>query len=499
MPHDPRELLTASHIRRRFGATQALADANLTLRAGEVHALLGENGAGKSTLVKILVGADRLDGGALAVDGQPVSFASVTDAVAHGIVPIYQQLSLLPDLSVTENLFAFELAGGPGWRRTDRRWRAEARRALDTVGLAIDPDCPVGDLSLAERQLVEIGRSVLVDCKVLVLDEPTTALTRGEVERLFGVVRDLRDRGRAVLFISHRLDEVMTISDRISVLRNGRSEMEGHPVQGLTADEVVRAMVGREVEQAGFAGGSHGAPVLRAQALSAPGAFEDVALTVHAGEVLAVVGLVGSGALEMAEALSGARPSAGVLTVNGRPVRLGSRRDALKAGVGYLPGDRDRDGVFPTLRVLDNGSACVLDVIARRGFLARGRERRHLLPLLRSLAVKPNDPAAPITGLSGGNQQKVLLARTLSRGDSRVLVVVEPTRGVDIGSRRDIHQALRDDATRGAAVVLASTDLDEVVTVADRVLVMREGRIAAALPASVGTEALLSHMTGAAG
>jgi ABC-type sugar transport system ATPase subunit len=200
----------------------------------------------------------------------------------------------------------------------------------------------------------------------------------------------------------------------------------------------------------------------------------------------------------MAEALSGARPSTGVLAVNGRPVRLGSRRDALKAGIGYLPGDRDRDGVFPTLRVLDNASASALDVIAPRGLLARARERRHFLPLLRSLGVKPDDPAAAITGLSGGNQQKVLLTRTLGRGDCRVLVVVEPTRGVDIGSRRDIHQALRDDASRGAAVVLACTDLDEVVTVADRVLVMRDGRIAAELPAAAGTEALLSHMTGAA-
>jgi ribose transport system ATP-binding protein len=492
------DVLRAVDVTKQFGATVALDSVGITLRPGEVHALLGENGAGKSTLVKILVGAERPDAGSLEMAGRAVTFSSVRDAVAHGVVPIYQQLSLMPHLSVTENLFAFELARGGGWRRTRRAWAAEARRALDAVGLDLDGRRLVGELSLAQRQLVEIARGGLVDCQLLVLDEPTTALTAGEVDRLFTVVRTLRDRGAAVLFISHRLEEVMAISDRISVLRNGRSAMRDVPVPGLTHNEVIRAMVGRDVPPVVLSGGAVGEPVLDVQGLSSTGAFADVSLTVHCGEVLGVVGLMGSGAVEMAEVLAGTRSGTGTVTVNGEAVRLGSRRAALGAGIGYLPGDRDRDGVFPALTVLGNASASALDVVSAWGTLSRARERRQVLGRLRALAVKPDDPGAPITALSGGNQQKVLLARMLSGRPAQVLVTAEPTRGVDIGARRDIHHALRQDADRGAGVLVVSTDLDEVVGLADRVVVMRAGRVAAELPAGVGAEALLSHMTGAA-
>jgi ABC-type sugar transport system ATPase subunit len=491
-------VLRASGITKRFGATLALDSVGITLRPGEVHSLLGENGAGKSTLVKILVGAQRPESGSLTVDGRPVAFHSVRDAVAHGVVPIYQQLSLLPHLSVTENLFAFELARGGGWRRTRKTWGAEARGALDALGLDVDQDALVGDLSLAERQLIEIARSALVDCRLLVLDEPTTALTAREVEQLFSVVRNLRDRGRAVLFISHRLEEVMAISDRVSVLRNGRSEMQDVPMAGLTSGDVIRAMVGSDVEPVEISGGVTGEPVMEARGLSSPGAFQDVSLTVHRGEVLGVVGLIGSGAMAVAEVLAGARRGEGTVVVHGRPMRLGSRRAALRSGVGYLPGDRDRDGVFPTLTVLNNASASALDAISAWGALSRVRERSTVVSRLRSLSVKPDDPGAPITALSGGNQQKVLLARMLSGRQAQALVVAEPTRGVDIGARRDIHQALREDADRGAGVLVMSTDLDEVVALADRVLVMRSGRVVAELPATVGAQGLLAHMTGAA-
>jgi ABC-type sugar transport system ATPase subunit len=492
------DVLRATGITKRFGATVALDSVGITLRPGEVHALLGENGAGKSTLVKILVGAQRPDSGSLTVDDQPVDFHSVRDAVAHGVVPIYQQLSLLPHLSVTENLFAFELARGAGWRRTRKSWGAEARKALDALGLEVDENARVGDLSLAERQLIEIARSALVDCRLLVLDEPTTALTAREVEQLFTVVRNLRDRGRAVLFISHRLEEVMAISDRISVLRNGRSELRDVPMAGLTSGDVIRAMVGSDVEPVETSGSASGEPVLEARGLSSPGAFDDVSLTVHRGEVVGVVGLIGSGAMALAEVLAGARPGTGSVAVDGKALRLGSRRGALRSGVGYLPGDRDRDGVFPTLTVLNNASASALDVIAAWGTVNRNREARAVGARLTALSVKPADPQAPITALSGGNQQKVLLARMLSGRPAKVLVAAEPTRGVDIGARRDIHQALRDDAQRGAAVLMMSTDLDEVVALADRVLVMRAGRLVAELPATVGAHGVLAHMTGAA-
>jgi ABC-type sugar transport system ATPase subunit len=331
-----------------------------------------------------------------------------------------------------------------------------------------------------------------------VLDEPTTALTAREVEQLFAVVRNLRDRGRAVLFISHRLEEVMTISDRISVLRNGRSEMQDVPMAGLTSGDVIRAMVGRDVKPVEASVAVRGEPVMEARGLSSPGAFQNVTLTVHRGEVVGVVGLIGSGATALAEVLAGARPGEGAVEICGRRLRLGSRRTALRRGVGYLPGDRDRDGVFPTLTVLNNASASALDVISAWGTLNRGREGRAVAPRLSSLAVTPADPGAPITALSGGNQQKVLLARMLSGRQAKVLIAAEPTRGVDIGARRDIHQALRDEAQRGAGVVVMSTDLDEVVALADRVLVMRAGRLVVELPASVGAHAVLAHMTGAA-
>lgn len=490
--------MRAAGINKRFGATLALDSVGISLRPGEVHALLGENGAGKSTLVRILVGAQRPDSGSLTVRGQAVAFHSVRDAVAHGVVPIYQKLSLLPHLSVTENLFAFELARGAGWQRARKTWGAEARKALDALGLELDEGTRVGDLSLAERTLIEIARSVLVDCRLLVLDEPTTALTAREVEQLFTVVRNLRDRGRAVLFISHRLEEVMAISDRISVLRNGRSEIQDVPMAGLTSRDVIRAMVGSDVEPVETAGVVNGEPVMEAQGLSSAGAFQDVSLTVHRGEVVGVVGLIGSGAMALAEVLAGARQGEGTVEVCGRRLRLGSRRNALRSGVGYLPGDRDRDGVFPTLTVLNNASASALDVISVWGTVNRNRETRTVVSRLAFLAVKPADPGVLITALSGGNQQKVLLARMLSGRQAKVLVAAEPTRGVDVGARRDIHQALRDDAERGAAVVVMSTDLDEVVALANRVLVMRSGRLVAELPATVGAHGVLAHMTGAA-
>jgi ABC-type sugar transport system ATPase subunit len=489
--------LAARAVSRRFGATTALNEASIELRRGEVHALLGENGAGKSTLVKILVGADRPDGGVLEMDGRPVAFTGVSDAVSRGVVPIYQQLSLMPQLSIVENLFAFQIAEGAGWRRTRRDWTDQARHALQIVGLDLDPDTVVEELSLAERQLVEIARSVLIDCQVLVLDEPTTALTVGEIDQLFAVMNSLRERGRAVLFISHRLDEVMSISDRISVLRNGRSEILGVPARGLSADEVIHAMVGREVESSQFDQCETGPCVLEAKGLASAGSFTDVSLRAHAGEVVAVVGLIGSGAIALAEVLAGSRAAHGSVTVSGRRLALGDRTGALQQGVGYLPGDRDRDGVFPTLTVLQNASACSLDTLDSHGVLRQQVERERLDPMLRSLATKPDSSSVAITALSGGNQQKVMVARMLARPESKVFVMIEPTRGVDIGSRRDIHETIRRVAAEGAAVVVASTDLDEVSTLADRVLVMRDGALVAEVEPAAGPRALLARMTGA--
>jgi ABC-type sugar transport system ATPase subunit len=469
------------------------------MHRGEVHALLGENGAGKSTLVKILVGAVRPDDGRIVLEGEPVRFRGVGDAVARGIVPIYQQLSLIPHLSVAENLFAFDLARGFGLRRAgERGWQGRARHALRAVGLSVDPRIPAGELSLAQRQLVEISRSVIRDCRVLILDEPTTTLNAAEIEHLFAVVRRLRSQGRGVLFISHRLDEVAAIADRVSVLRDGATVMDGVPISETNTEGIVRAMVGRPVTAAALPQTAQKDEALRGERLTSPGAFADVGVRVRTGEVLGVVGLIGSGAAELGETLAGARVASGRLVVGGRALRPGDRAAALRAGVGFVPADRDRDGVFPTLPVLDNGSVSVLREISRGGWLSRARERSRLLPRLRELSVKPLDPAANIRGLSGGNQQKVLVARCLAGESLKVVVAIEPTRGVDVGARRDIHDALLKAAAGGAGVVVVSSDLDEVVAVSHRVLVMREGRAAAMLPGGSDPAPILAHLSGSA-
>ncbi|MEA2289483.1 MAG: ribose transport system ATP-binding protein [Solirubrobacteraceae bacterium] len=493
-------VLEALGISKRFGPTRALSDARLTIRPGEVHALLGENGAGKSTLIKILVGALHPDAGELRFGGQALELGTVGDAIGRGIVPVYQQLSLLPDLSIAENLFAFELAAGRPWRRARAGGRdEETRGALEVVGLDADPRTRVAELTLAQRQLVEIARAVVRDCRVLILDEPTTALGRGEITHLFAVVRGLRQAGRSVVFISHRLDEVAQIADRVTVLRNGATVVDGRPAEELSREQIVEAMAGAPVDLGGLQRGQTGDVVVRAEGIASPGAFADVDLEVRSGEILGVVGLIGGGAMELAETLAGARAlSGGQVVLDGERLRCGDRAAALAAGVGYVPGDRDREGVFRTRTVLENATASALPRVSRYGILRARLERALVMPRLTELAVRPSDPGAAITALSGGNQQKVLVSRSLAAAKGRVLVVVEPTRGVDVAARHDIHRALLTAAAGGVAIVLASTDLDEVLALSHRVVVMRSGRVAAELAATgVTQEAILSQLTGA--
>jgi ABC-type sugar transport system ATPase subunit len=491
-------ILSVSHASKRFGTTQALADASLQLRGGEVHALLGENGAGKSTLIKILVGGIRPDTGEVRIDGQPAQLHDVPDAIGRGILPIYQQLSLMPHLSVLENLLAFELARGRALAWSDTRRHAErARQALAAVGLDVDLGAPIAQLSLAQRQLVEIARSVIRDCRVLLLDEPTTSLTGNEIQVLFRVLETMRAEGRAILFISHRLDEVEHLADRITVLRDGRSILESVKASGLSRRDMVEAMVGHQVQQPARRAAPAGPAVLSARSLAVPGGFRDVDLDVRRGEVLGIVGLIGSGATELAQVLAGDRPiGSGTVELEGRALRGGDRAAALRAGVGYIPADRDRDGLFPGQSVLHNASASSLWRLARRGWLRVGLERKEFSGRLHELRITPADPDADITALSGGNRQKALVARNLT-GTARVLVALEPTRGVDIAARQEIHQAILAAASEGLAVVVASSDLDEVMALSDRVIVMRSGRMAAEVQPDAGVGEIVHHLTGA--
>jgi ABC-type sugar transport system ATPase subunit len=491
-------VLEAVGIAKRYGATIALRQADLLLLPGRVHALLGENGAGKSTLVKILVGAVAADHGRILVDGVPAGFSDVRGAVAAGIVPIYQHLSLFPHLSVLENLSAFALGSARGVRTSGATVPpATARAWLDAVGLSCDLAAPVSSLTLGERQLVEIARGLGQRCKVLVLDEPTAALSHDEVERLFAVVRRLCGQGTAVLFISHRFDEIDALCDDVTVLRDGRTVIAGAPLAALSRAELVRAMLGEAVDISDRRLPEPGAVVLSARGLAVHRRAPLLDVDVRAGEIVGLAGLVGSGALEIAAALAGAPPEAnGRLTLDGADVPAGSRGDAVALGIGYVPADRHADGLFPVLSARANASASTIDGFARAGFLDHAGEGALVRPWLERMRLHPLEPERAASGFSGGNQQKLVMARNLALDGLRVLVLVEPTRGVDIAARETIHDAIVEAALRGVAVVVASTDLDEVAALSHRVLVVRQGRIADELPRGTSRGALLDALAG---
>jgi ABC-type sugar transport system ATPase subunit len=494
------EVLVAHDISRSFGSTQALQAVHLALTSGEIHALVGENGAGKSTLVKILAGALPPDAGRVVIRGIPVRLAGVRDALRHGIVPIYQHLSLMPHLSVWENLAAFDLSQRSPWSPGPRRKDVEARgrRALARIGLHVSLHQAVSELTLAERQLVEIARGLLRRGAVLLLDEPTASLNGLEATRLFSVLRDLRRHGWAMLFISHRLDEVEEIADRVSVLRDGRTMIEGARVAERSRRQIVEAMVGQGIEQTSTVLSEPGAEALTVERLSTPGAFCDVSFDLRRGEILGVVGLIGSGALELGAALAGAYPlRSGRIRVGGRPLRGGDRAAALAAGIGFIPVDRESEGIFPTLSALQNGSASILGELARLGFCRKRDERDRLVPWFRMLAVRPESPEVQILTLSGGNRQKVLFIRSFASNRKRVLIALEPSRGVDIKSREEIRRALLEAARSGLAIVVVSSDLEEVTALSHRLVVMREGRAVAEVSPRSDPSTILAHLTGA--
>jgi ABC-type sugar transport system ATPase subunit len=485
-------VLRATGLVKRYGTTCALDGATLSLRPRSIHALLGENGAGKSTLVKVISGVVQPDAGELWVEGRRVRLAGPTAARAEGIVTVHQHLSLFPDLSLLENLSAFSLAGAGGIRASGARvTRPEAERMLALVGLRRDPRDRLGDLSLGERQLLEIARACAQRCRVLILDEPTAALSDAEAERLFGVIRRICAGGAAAVFIGHRLDEVESIATEVTVLRDGRTVISGRRLEEVGRGELVAAMVGARSAAPARAAGSDGrgtagagaerghlvAEDLRATRRAAPASF-----ALRGGEVLAVAGLVGSGAMELAAALAGAQPGAtGALALGGSRFRPDDRLRAARLGIGYVPADRHRDALFPVLTAVQNASAASLDrhchPALRRLFLRRAGERADASRRLSALALRPFDLDLPISGFSGGNQQKIVLARALAMPALSVLVLCEPTRGVDVAARAVIHDAIRDAASRGVAVVVASSDLDEVALLADRVVVVVDGEV----------------------
>ncbi|GAA4158053.1 sugar ABC transporter ATP-binding protein [Actinomadura keratinilytica] len=489
-------LLVMSGIVKEFPGVRALDGVDLTVRAGEVHCLLGQNGAGKSTLIKVLSGAHRPDAGEIRFAGRPVRPAGPTDAMRLGIATIYQELDLVDGLSVADNIFLGHEAARFGFTRRGRMNRA-ARRLLERLGHGeIPPTAEVGRLPAAGRQVVSMARALSHDARLIVMDEPSAALAHDEVANLFRIIRELTAAGVAVVYISHRLEEIREIGDRVTVLKDGRTVAVGLPADRTPTARIVTLMTGRTVEYV-FPPRPQpraDAPeVLRVEGLTVPGHVRDVSFTVRAGEIVGLAGLVGSGRSEILEAVYGARrPTAGRVLLDGRPVKAASTADAVRLGMGLAPEERKAQALLLEESVARNVSLAGLRRFSSLGWLDRRRELAEVARQLEALDVRPHDPARKVRTLSGGNQQKVVLARWLLNR-RRLLLLDEPTRGVDVGARAELYGLVRRLADEGIAVLLVSSEVPEVLGLADRVLVLREGRVIHQAPgAELDEEAVLN-------
>ncbi|WP_436702193.1 sugar ABC transporter ATP-binding protein [Nocardioides sp. BYT-33-1] len=466
-------------VAKSFGAVAALRSGTLEVWPGSIHALVGENGAGKSTLVKIVAGVHRRDAGEFRLLGEPVDFGSTAESKAAGVAVIYQEPTLFPDLSVAENIFMGRHPRGRG-RRIDRsRMYAESHALFARLGVSIDPRRVANGLSIADQQLIEIAKAISLDAKLLVMDEPTAALSGNEVARLFAVARSLRDEGRALVFISHRFDEVFDLCDTVTVMRDG-AYVSTARVAETTEAEIVAKMVGREVaELFPKTPAPIGDVVLDVQGLSSAGEFHDVSFQVHAGEIVGLAGLVGAGRSEIARAVFGVDGyDEGTVTLDGRTVPKGSPRRAIRAGMAFVPEDRRQQGLVIESSVARNIGAVIRGGLARAGLLTARAENRAAGPWAARLQVKTSALDMRAATMSGGNQQKVVIAKWLATGP-RLLIIDEPTRGIDVGTKAEVHRLLSDLAGQGLAIVMISSELPEVLGMADRVLVVCEGRITA--------------------
>lgn len=496
-------LLRMAGIAKSFPGVQALRAVDFEVGRGEVHALLGENGAGKSTLLKILAGAQAPDAGTITFAGSEVRLASPHAAQLLGIVTIYQEFNLIPTLSVAENVFIGRLpvrAGRVDWSELHRRTATLAAE----VGLEVDPRRLVSDLSVAEQQMVEIARALSMDAKLVVMDEPTSALSDKEVQRLFAIIDGLKARGIAVVFVTHRLEEVMRICERVTVLRDG-TFVGRAAVSEITIPDIIRLMVGREVERlfAHRSDSGSGAVALAVQGITRgrdprdPHAvmLHDVSLEVRRGEILGLAGLVGAGRTELARAVFGADPiQHGRVLIDGQETRIRSPIDAIRAGIGLVPEDRKQQALFLALAIRNNLSVTSMDRLVNALGLLRRRDEDALVEQFRQkLGIRMASPDQAVGNLSGGNQQKVVLARWLAL-QPKVLIVDEPTRGIDVAAKAEVHSLLYELAGSGIAVLAISSELPEILTISDRILTMREGRITGELQRIEATEERLMRL-----
>ena len=472
-------MLELSRVVKSFGAVVALRSGSLQMESGSIHALIGENGAGKSTLVKIVAGLYRRDAGEFRLNGEEVDFTSTAQSKAAGIAVIYQEPTLFPDLSVTENVFMGRQPVGRFGRIDRRAMRREVESLFLRLGVRIDPDRPAEGLSIADQQVIEIAKAVSLDARVLIMDEPTAALSGVEVDRLFAIARSLRDEGRALLFISHRFDEVFDLCDTVTVMRDG-SYIATTPIAETTVDELVRQMVGRDVTDLfPKIEAEIGEPLLEVEGLSSAGVFHDISFTVRSGEIVGLAGLVGAGRSEVARAVFGVDGyDSGSVTLEGRPVKKGDPARAMLQGIALVPEDRRKQGLVLESSVARNITLSIRNQLAKAGIITSGFENRAAKVWASRLEVKTNALSTVAATLSGGNQQKVVLGKWLAT-EPRVLIVDEPTRGIDVGTKAEVHRLLSELAGRGIGILMISSELPEVLGMADRVLVMREGRITA--------------------
>ncbi|MFF0923963.1 ATP-binding cassette domain-containing protein [Rhizobium leguminosarum] len=464
-------------VTKVFGGTVAVANVSIELRAGEVLALLGENGAGKSTCVKLLAGVHRPDGGQVVMLGKPVAFASPLEAQRAGVAVMHQHPGLFPDLSIAENLFIGQT--GLRWKLDHRQMQSEAARLLTLVGLDVDVTAPLGRLRTSEQQLVEIARALSLDARVLIMDEPTAALSQREVERLFTVVDNLRPQGVAMMFVGHRMDEIYRVADRIAVLRDGR-HVGTEIAADLSRERAVQMMVGRSLD--GLYPRNNTAPgdvVLDVRGLSCDGSFQDVSFQLRAGEILGFGGLVGSGRTEIARVLFGIdQPTGGTIAIDGKTMRFASPKDAMGNGIAYVSEDRIGQSLVMDFPILNNASLTVLDKATRGGLMSREKEIGIAKPFLDRLRLRFKSFDQPVGALSGGNQQKVVLAKWLAT-NPRILILDEPTQGIDVQTKADVHAMMTDLAAKGMAIILISSELPELLGMADRMIVLREGSVTA--------------------
>ena len=487
------------HISKRFPGARALEDVSFDVAPGSCHALCGENGAGKSTLGKILAGIHSADAGRIVLFGQPVAFSGPEQALAAGVGMVHQELAFCENLTVAENLCLGSLPSTRGFLE-QRAMRRQAESMLGAIEAHIDVQRRVGELTTGQQQMLQIATAVGTGAKVIVFDEPTSSLSQHEAEKLYELIGRLRDRGVTSIYVSHRMEEIFRLCDTVTILRDG-AHVATRPIAELTQASLVQMMIGRSLEEY-FPSHIHaqiGRELLRVDGLSSPGKFEDLSFTLRAGEVLGFAGLVGAGRSEMAQALFGLDGSAtGQVYVRGQAVTFGGPREAMRAGLGLVPEDRKRQGLVLSMSALANTTLPILGALSRWSFIRRKSERELVGTYFERLRVRAASVDVVTAGLSGGNQQKLVLAKWLA-AKCQVLMLDEPTRGVDVGAKAEIHALIDELASRGAGVILISSELPEVLNLCTRIIVLRQGKIGGELPrASATQDALMRLMAGVA-